>query len=641
LDHEELLEQNRLLRERVAALEGAATSGLDPALVALVANAPGFMNVITVDGRIVATGRTSEGFGSVIGRSMFEFIDERYHGAVREALKRVCDSQIATEYELVGYGENGEPGHTWFTRVIPIVDGGVVKAMVMVPTDITERVRLQRSLEESEHAMRVTLDATRMGLWRWDMVSDEIRWDARVRQIFGVTETPQTVQEYMRLIHADDHPLLERVIREAITLGSFPTFEHRVHVPEGTPDRFVLASGAVIKDAQGKPTAIIGGVLDITEQKRMTLQFERAERVQALGQLTAGIAHNFNNLLAAILPNLEIAKRESPEPVQRRLSIALDASLQARELVKSLLTFAGKRSPQATDPSLVKDVVGRIDSICRVTFPREIALVQHVADDVRAVAIPPSDLEQVLLNLLFNARDAVLDTTDRARRIEIRVDRMPEAVEPRRVRFRVIDNGVGMSAAVRGQIFEPFFTTKPPHRGSGLGLANALARVREAHGTLECESELGVGTTFTFLVAEAPLKATGPAHSLPPQAKTGAGELILVVDDEPLVRNVAAHVLKNEGYETVEAGSAQEARAVLDAQGDKVRLVLLDMSMPMESGVEALPTLRARCAAPIVFFTGWATDVPQGAAAVITKPARSHELCRVVRAVLDEHRTQS
>lgn len=619
-------------------LERSAAGNVDSTLLALIENAPSFMSVVTPDGRMIATGRTSESFGSVIGRSVYEFTDPRYVEVTRAAFERACSTRLPVVYEVVAFGENGEPDHTYVTRAIPVVDGDEVKALVLVPTDITERVRLQRSLEESERAVRVAVDAARMGLWRWNIAKDEIQWDARVMEIFGVRAAPRDVEAYIKLVHPDDRERVKVVIEQALATGVFPQFELRPVAPDGTPDRFIFSAGAVLTDADGKPTTFLGGVLDITEQKRMTMQMQRAERVEALGQLTAGIAHNFNNLLAAILPNLEIAKRSAPANIVKPLSVALDASLQARELVKSLLTFAGQRGPSGTEPAAAKALVSRIESICRVTFPREIALVTRVDDDVHSVAMSPSDLEQVLLNLLFNARDAVLDTSDRARSIEIEVDLMPTAVHPRLVRFRVTDNGTGMSETVRGQIFEPFFTTKPPHRGSGLGLANALARVREAGGTLDCQSALGIGTTFTLLVAEVPGTAQSAHPSPPPDAKGGTGETILVVDDEPLVRNVAAYVLENDGYTTLEAGSAAEARRVLDTHGDKVGLILLDLSMPSESGLEAMPTLRARCAAPIVFFTGWATDVPEGAAAVISKPARNTELCRVVRAVMDAHR---
>jgi CheY-like chemotaxis protein len=319
------------------------------------------------------------------------------------------------------------------------------------------------------------------------------------------------------------------------------------------------------------------------------------------------------------------------------LAVALDASLQARELVKGLLAFAGRHGTANTGRCDPKDVVTRIEAMCRQTFPREIELLSRVEDDAGHVAMPASNLEQVLLNLLLNARDAVLDTVDRTRRIEIVLDRVRAAADGvgTKLRLRVIDNGAGMSEAVRRKIFEPFFSTKPPHRGSGLGLANALVRVREAHGTLECTSEAGVGTTFTLLLDELNDGASSAASRAPSPVPPGhGGETLLIVDDEPLVRRVIADVLALEGYVVLQAGSAAEARELLERHAASVRLILLDWSMPLESGVEALASLKRLSAAPIVMFTGVAADLPPGATAVLAKPARTEELCRVIREVI-------
>jgi PAS domain S-box-containing protein len=485
----------------------------------------------------------------------------------------------------------------------------------------------------------MTLSATRMGMWRWDAVKDEVSWDARMLEIFGVPNEPRTSGAYIELVHPDDRERVAQAIAKALDGGTYPGFEHRVIGMDGAPERHVMTVGAVMRDTAGKSVGFVGGVLDITEQKRMTLQLQRAERVEALGQLTAGIAHNFNNLLAAILPNIEMTLPTVPPERRNGLNVALEASLQARELIKGLLTFASRKNLHTRDGSDARDLVSRIESICRATFPREIELVSAVDSHLGTVAMPATDLEQVLLNLLFNARDAVLDNEERPKRIEVRVDALKQTGQPDRIRFRVMDTGPGMAEDVRARVFEPFFTTKPAHRGSGLGLANALARVSEAQGTLHCQSEVGRGTTFTLVLPTMPQARGSATPGERPTAHAGRGELVLIVDDEPLVRNVTAAMLRDEGYATLEAGSAAEARSILDEQGATVRLIVLDVSMPRESGVQALPTLRARTGAPIVMFTGWATDVPEGADAVLTKPARGDELYAVVRTMLDKTRS--
>jgi two-component system, cell cycle sensor histidine kinase and response regulator CckA len=499
--------------------------------------------------------------------------------------------------------------------------------------DITERVRLERSLLESEQTLRLAVDAARMGLWRWDSAQDQLTWDARTCEIFGVDAAPASYRDYLQLIHPDDRALVERVVREAQLTGMFPTVEHRLATSREDDGRWLLAAGKVLVDAEGRATGLLGGVLDISEQKRWARQLQRAERVEALGQLTAGIAHNFNNLLAAILPNVELALLDAQENIRPLLAAALDASLQARDLIKSLISLAGRPGAQAkAEPSDPGEVVKRLERLCLLTFPREIELQTSIEPGVEMVAMPASDLEQVLLNLLLNARDAVLEAPAGPRRIQILVDSI---ADPRRTRIRVVDSGVGMSDAVRDQIFVPFFTTKPLHRGTGLGLANALSRVREAAGQLDCDSRLGSGSTFTLLVPEsAPSVAQNSPSSVQALGAREA-ETLLVVDDEPMVRSVVARLLGRQRYTIVEAGSAAQARELLRQHGSRVRLILLDQSMPGESGLEALPSLHELSSAPVVLFTGLATEIPAGVAALLEKPARPAELLRTVRECLD------
>jgi PAS domain S-box-containing protein len=624
---EDLLEQNRVLRERVEVLERAAPSLADPMIRAAFEHSPAFLTVITPEGRFLATGRTSEAFGSVVGRTVFEFTAPEQHASMRDAYARVRETRQAVIYESVGYGENGEPNHTYLVRAVPMLDDGALKAIVLVPTDITERVRLERSLAESEEKLRFAIDATRIGLWSWDVERNEISWDRRVLDIFGVNEPPTDYDRYMALIHPDDRALVRRVVEEAIHTGVYTPFEHRLAPRGDGVERWVLGTGTVLPRAAGAPT-LMGGALDITDQKRATAQLHRAQRVEALGQLTAGLTHNFNNLLGAIIPNLELALGHASREQTPLLTAALEASVQARSLIKKLMSLPARpptTSPTSSDP---RQVVERALALGRATFPREIDLRHAFGADVGHVGMDDSDLDQVVLNLLFNARDALERATGRARLIEISVDTVG-AGGKRHVRLRVRDNGGGMSPAVRARVFEPFFTTKPAHRGSGLGLADALVRVRGAGGTLECESIEGQGTTFVLLLPETPAPGPRPPAAATPPAGS-RGETILIVDDEPAVSAAVARLLRRQGYAVLEAGGAAQARAVLEAQGGTVKLVLLDQSMPNESGPEALPSLKRLTDAPIVLFTGGVAELPPGAAAILEKPAQSDELLRLV-----------
>ena len=635
---DDLAEQNRVLRDRVAQLEAALTAGADPLQQSLSEHAASYLNVVTPEGRFLATGRPSEGFGSVIGRSVFEFLQPESVPVLRGAMAQAVATGRAAICETEGFGEDGSPGHTYVTRVVPLKSGSEVTALVLVPTDITERVRLQRSLAEQEQALRLAIRASRIGMWRWDATTGHLTWDERLRELWGLTETPADYAAYVALVHPEDRALVDTMVRSALETGVYRTFEHRIAARKGFPERWLLAAGSVEMDASGKPVLLMGGALDITEQKQLAARLNRAERVESIGQLTAGIAHNFNNLLAAILPNLEFSLASSSEGSQtERLSVALDATLRARDLVRSLMSLTQRDGASPPSPANVADVITRMVALCRLTFPREMTLSQKVAGNVGSVAMAARDLEQVLLNFLFNARDAIEAAAAGRRAIDIAAELVPDESGRTRARIRVTDTGIGMTEEVRARVFEPFFSTKPPHKGSGLGLANATVRVREAGGEISCESVPGGGSTFTLVL---PLTASDAPHSAtePATAESGGHATVLLVDDEPLVRKAVRQILERDGRVVLEAASAADARKILEGGGRAVDVVILDQSMPNESGVEALPSLRRLTDAAIVLFTGLAPEKLSGFAAVLEKPARPAELQSVLRDVLQKHR---
>jgi PAS domain S-box-containing protein len=631
---EELAEQNRVLRESLDRLTRAQPRLVDPLLMATVEHAPSFMTIITTDGRLLATGRTSAAFGSVIGRTVYEFTEPSEHAAMRAVYARACETRQPVTYESNGVGENGEPNHVYLVRAVPVIEKDVVTAIVLVPTDITDRVRLERSLAHSEQKLRFAVDATHMGLWSWDFARDEVLWDQRMKEIFGASEAPPSFARYLSLIHADDRAGVQAVIEHAKSTGVWLPFEHRLALAPGH-ERWVLGTGTFRRDDEGRLTGVMGGALDITEQKRAAAQLLRAQRVEALGQLTAGLAHNFNNLLGAIIPNIELALGAPSEEQVPTLTAALDASLQARDLIKRLTSLtrpnpaARSTNARSSDPRVVLE---RAVALCRATFPREIQLTLVLAPNAGCVAMEASDLDQVVLNLLFNARDALEQISGRARLIEILLDDTVEPGRARQVRLRVRDNGTGIPEATRPHIFDPFFTTKPTHRGGGLGLADSMVRVQNAGGKLECQSVVSVGTTFTVLLPEGPPRAQEPDANAPPLGS--GGETILIVDDETAVRGAIARLLKQQGYRVLEADSAEAARAALRTDGGTIKLILLDQSMPNESGPEALPSLRRLSDAPVVLFTGGITDVPPGIAAVLEKPALAADLFQMVHGLV-------
>ncbi len=391
--------------------------------------------------------------------------------------------------------------------------------------------------------------------------------------------------------------------------------------------------------------AIVGtlGVnIDVTDLKRAAQALREAQKLEAVGQLTAGVAHNFNNMLMGILPNLDMAARDAPPRLAGLLHGARDSAMRAAELVRQLMTYAGRNRPAEHTVQPIATIVGHALDVCRTTFDRGISIEQSL--DRRAQArVDAVQIEQAVLNLLINARDA-LSGSD-APRLEVAVDVVPAGATELAgrpgdwVRIRVADDGAGITPETMARIFDPFFTTKEVGKGTGLGLATTQAIAREHGGFVSCESVAGRGATFCIYV---PLDRSEPAPSpeSPPGRATATGghETILLVDDEPAVRRVVAQILTDAGYVVGQASSGQVALDHLadPAYASRVRLLILDVSMP------GLPShvLRQRLRelvphARVLYFTGYALEAGDVEDPVMEKPVTRERLLATVRAVLD------
>jgi signal transduction histidine kinase len=367
---------------------------------------------------------------------------------------------------------------------------------------------LRRRLHELELCAEVSsaaIRATGLGLWSWDVASGELQWDEGMRRLHACPTTP-TVERYLNeIVHPADRP--EALARAQRLLEGGPWDRHpfRIVQPNGEV-RWVLASGVPVATSSGKPVKLVGSVLDITEQHALEEQLRQAQKMEAIGNLTAGLAHNFNNMLCVIIPTLEFALRLLPNDRKPMLREAMHAARRASELVRQLMTFAGQSASSQRACHSSHDVVKAAFDICARVFGEDMHLTAAFEDAPIPIYCNAGQIEQVLVNLLLNARDAVLAAGPPRGHVRVRVrvsraesDRL--SGEPDRwLRIDVSDDGIGMSEEVKAKAFEPFFTTKAPGRGTGLGLATSYAIVREHRGRLECASHPGLGTTFTIML---------------------------------------------------------------------------------------------------------------------------------------------
>jgi len=392
---------------------------------------------------------------------------------------------------------------------------------------------------------------------------------------------------------------------------------------------------------------VVAAARDVTEEKRLAETLRHSQRVDAMGDLAAGISHNFSNALAAILPNLEWCLEDglSGPPggldVRHALEDALHATQSAMELARQL-TLVARRERDARREEV--DAVGVLRAVlrmCRSTFDRGLRIEDAIAPAEAIVLGPPGHLHQVLLNLCINARDALAASPEPELRVEAFERRGPVREGQggsRHLVIRVRDNGCGMSPATLARLGEPFFSTKGPGRGTGLGLATAFGIVHDLGGRITFTSTEGKGTTF---VVELPL-VEGKRKGSPAAvgAVALAGRRILVVDDEPLVRAALFRQLRAVGAEVTGAVDGSEGLARVRAE--RFDVVLLDLSMPGMPGTQVLSELAAdRSAPPVIVVSGDAHKAgAETAAAVLEKPVEAAELTRTIVRVLEKAAVQ-
>lgn len=372
-----------------------------------------------------------------------------------------------------------------------------------------------------------------------------------------------------------------------------------------------------------------GVILDATREQFMADALQRSQRREAMGDMAGGIAHNFNNMLAVILPNVQLARAQVTGEAAALLADAERAAASAGDLVKRMLAL-GRAESRDVQVDLVP-IVREALHICRQTFDRRITIHEEITASTAHVRGNASTMQQVVLNFLLNARDAL--TGAAAPNLTVRLS----TVAVQRVVLTIADSGAGMSEATLRRIGEPFFTTKEPGYGTGLGLASAFHSIAEAGGTWRVASTPGQGTTFKI---ELPLvAAASPREGEPAPASSDRLQgTVLIIDDEPMVRTVLARQLRHAGMDPVTVDGAEAALAMLrDGHLARPSLMLLDLSMPGLSGDRALPLLReAAPGVPVIALSGHVPESMElpGVAAILQKPMGQRELVEAVRRAL-------
>jgi PAS domain S-box-containing protein len=586
-----------------------------------------------------------EGPEAILGRFWQEIYDpkdvERVQAEIRDSLKK--DGKWSGPLNMHHRDGTVMP----MEMAITALPGG---GTVCVCRDLTARRNAEKAREEAEAKFRMLVEKVaaisyiaELGVHgEWLYVSPQ------VETIFGfsASEWLTDSREWVKHVHPDDFKIVEAA-EEASKRGERFQAEYRVIRKDG---RVIWVSDtAVVVEGSGTHPLMEGIIVDITERKQLETQLQQARRMEAIGRLAGGIAHDFNNLLTIIKGYAELALQRpkiSPE-LHTDIERIEDASERASTLVRQLLAFSRR---QVLQPKLVdlNSIVLGLDKLLRRLMDEDIQMSTQAGKTIATIKADPGQIEQVIMNLVVNARDAMpeggkltVETCD----VELDAAYASEhvSVKPGRyVMLAVSDTGVGMSADTAAHIFEPFYTTKESGRGTGLGLSTVYGIVKQSGGYIWVYSEPGRGSTFKVYLprVDEPAEAL-PAGKMPVTNQTGS-ETILLVEDQPQVRELAHMVLAGKGYAVMVAATPQEAERACERQDREIDLLLTDVIMPGVSGRELAKRLTLRQPnMRVLYMSGYTFNViAQGGMledgmAFLQKPFTPSTLAEKVREVLD------
>ncbi|HEX6107454.1 MAG TPA: PAS domain S-box protein [Gemmatimonadales bacterium] len=508
----------------------------------------------------------------------------------------------------------------WATGITARIsdESGRLLGFSKVFRDLTEEKEAQDRVRDSEERLRIALRAARMGIWRWHLPTNTQQVDGSMARLLrlGEGEAVESYEQFRERVHPEDRDRVDAAFAQAAQRGGDMQVEFRVVWPDGTV-RWLSDHGEAVLDASGTPEYLTGAALDVTERKTAEERLVEAQRMDAVGHLAGGVAHEINNMMTVILgfsTMLLDAWREDPRaPELRQIH---RAATRASAITNQLLAFGRRQQlrPQVLD---LNRLVQGLEHMLGRVLGEDKTLAVELADDLGRVRADLGQLEQVLLNLTLNARDAMptggtfaIATCNVTLPSPDGTDPVGDDVPPGSyVRVTVSDTGHGMDAATRARVFEPFFTTKPVGQGTGLGLATVVGIVRQSGGTIRLHSVPGDGTTFSIYLPQVPAEtvaAGGRRETL--RGRRGSGT-VLVVEDDPLVRDFTCRVLTAHGYQCVEASSGSEALDLVRRAGESIEAVVSDVVMPgIGGGALARRLAELRQAVPVLFTSAYTGD---------------------------------
>ncbi|HJR44691.1 MAG TPA: ATP-binding protein [Actinomycetota bacterium] len=504
-------------------------------------------------------------------------------------------------------------------------------------------VEATEALRRREAQLRAAQSAAKLVSWQWDLETDEVETSDEALNLFGWDAPRTKLSDFIEMVHPDDREAREIAVRESLETLQPYSWTGRI-VRASREIRHVVGAGSVIADEAGTPLRVVGTLQDVTEAKLLEAQLLQAQKMEAVGQLAGGIAHDFNNLLSVITNYARFVADEVGDDaaIQEDVAQIIDAGDRAAALTSQLLTFSRKDRSQPKVVAL-DEVVFQSHKLLARSIEENVTLSLKLNADPWKTLIDPVQVEQILMNLVINAKDAMPDggdlliETDRVSLVDVEGSLHPELKPGDYVRLRVSDTGAGMTLEIQKRIFDPFYTTKDVGKGTGLGLATLYGIAIAAGGSVKVYSEVGIGSTFSVYLPRVAVAEDAVTHAPEPGPVIhGAGARVLVVEDQEPVLRLTTRILRARGYEVVALSEPLAAVALVEESKADFDLLLTDVIMPGMSG----PELAERLGLPAIFMSGYTAEhvgrqnLIGSAATVLHKPFTPDEVVQAVAQAL-------
>ncbi|GFE60667.1 PAS domain-containing sensor histidine kinase [Geobacter sp. AOG2] len=555
-------------------------------------------------------------YEEICGKYLWEVGKFKDIAASREAFKVLQDNEYIRYEDLPLEASDGKLISVEFVSNVYLVDGG--KVIQCNIRDITARKRTEKALAESEAKTRSILDNIGIGVALISPRMEILELNRQMREWFPTIEQRQlsicyqTFNEPPRDAVCDNCPtqktLLDGLVHEDTT---------QTHSTQRAGVRNYRIVSSPIFNSSGEVEAAIELVEDITEKLSLESQFLQSQKMEAVGLLAGGVAHDYNNMLSVILGQTELAmnKVDPDQPLHANLEEIFKAAQRSAEITRQLLAFGRKQTIMPVVFDLNRNVESML-SMLRRLMGEDIDLAWLPENGLCPVMMDPVQVNQILANLCVNARDAIADIgkvtieTGYAYFDEAYCARHTGFLEGNYVLLGVSDDGHGMDKETLGQIFEPFFTSKPPGRGTGLGLSTVYGIVKQNNGFVNVYSEPGKGTTFRIYLPRHADQAVVSLREKKAEIPRGHGETVLVVEDEPAIQTVGKIMLEELGYRVLVASSPGEAIALVEEHASEINLIITDVVMPDMNGRDLAKRLLSLCPdMKILFMSGYTADV--------------------------------